>query len=616
MELFWIFFSRRNPLCFDLRVIDAQPHHPCFNWNQSRVECEIDWPCEVRQFLVTLSPLINLTRGLLSWGTLFVILLGLFLNLLSLYTLTSSGLSKSGSGVYLVSLAVCDCGNLVANYGVGIARAHIHHFNELFMDSEWLCRWHGVFVEIFQLISAWIVVSFTVERCLAVWYPMMLRHTNRTGRAKKVVSTLSSVFTCFSLTKLILTGFEKDSVFGYPACFSHRYRWHGMAYLRVAFQTWIPTIMVFTFNIFMFCKLRRIKRARRRLTEINRAKVPAQRRASFINRPSPTAPMLVAVSLAYLVLVFPLGVVQTVELLWTAHYRQPVYGIGDAEGRLRYIQWKNTKLLLKYLRSFCFAFYQINYAINFFLYFAAGLQFRVHLQKKLKQFCRRWCHAGLVRAQNLQLPNTPPTNFSSSTNFARGGSRKSILSHHTTTNGRTAQGKIYQKRNSQLTPTPLPSPLTQQSPPPLPAASAEQTSIQCTSPADLIEVEVVASPENEMRRFELDMMGIEEEGVVGDEEDGEVEEALSLVGIPMEELHLPPPLVPTPSPIRSRKMRMDREETESEDEDESSLCRTESRWWVMISITRNFSGLPGLFVFIFLLWYYLVTTHLFTLYLL
>lgn len=371
----------------------------------------------MRQFLLNISPLVTLTQGLLSYGTLVIIILGICLNSVSLYTLISSGLYRSGTGIYLIALAVCDVGNLLTNYLVGIARAYLPDFNDLFMYSEWLCRWHGVFVELFQLISAWIVVSFTVERCLAIWYPMVLRHTSRTARAKKSVITTYSVLTLFSLTKLILTGFEKDSVFGYPACFSHRYRWQGVSYVRVAFQTWIPTILVAIFNLLMFLKLKQVKRQREKLSELNfQHRVTGKRQGSFMNRPSPTAPMLVAVSLAYLVLVFPLGVVQTVELIWKYQHKQPEWEFGDEEGRERFVAWKNTKLLLKYVRSFCFGFYQINFCINFFLYFAAGLQFRIHLQQKLRNLFGGCCSkGGGTSGQGRAGPPEPQTPGTSST---------------------------------------------------------------------------------------------------------------------------------------------------------------------------------------------------------
>jgi hypothetical protein len=55
------------------------------------------------------------------------------------------------------------------------------------------------------LISAWIVVCFTAERCLAVWYPIMIRSSSK-HRSTLVVSTCSTTFALFSLSKLFLVG--------------------------------------------------------------------------------------------------------------------------------------------------------------------------------------------------------------------------------------------------------------------------------------------------------------------------------------------------------------------------------------------------------------------------
>ncbi|CAG7668679.1 unnamed protein product, partial [Allacma fusca] len=300
------------------------------------------------------------------------------LNGFSFYILLSSGLAKNGSGIYLLILAVCDSGNLLFNYAVGVARGQSNEINNWFKGDEWLCRFHGVFVDIFQLYSAWIVVGFTVERCLVVWYPLALRQSKQ-YRSRIVVTSLGIVFTLFALSKLFLTGFEKDSVFGYTACCSKRLKWDGMAYVGVAFQTWIPTCLVFTFNCIMFYKLRLIKLQRYRLTsQHSRKHTSGENKQSFFTRPSSTTPMLITVSLAYLILVFPLGIVQTIELHWNVrHYLRPI-------DKTRYVDWMMTKLLLKFIRSFCFCLYQLNFSVNFFLYFASGSQFRLHLLHKLR----------------------------------------------------------------------------------------------------------------------------------------------------------------------------------------------------------------------------------------
>jgi len=59
--------------------------------------------------------------------------------------------------------------------------------------------------------------------------------------------------------------------------------------------------------------------------------------SSRTNRSNSTTPMLIAVSLAYLTLVLPLGAVQTVELHWNMHYSVKASSIEPQ--RTEYIQW-------------------------------------------------------------------------------------------------------------------------------------------------------------------------------------------------------------------------------------------------------------------------------------
>jgi len=54
------------------------------------------------------------------------------LNGISFYVLLSSGLAKNGSGLYLVALSICDTGNLIFNYALGVARGESNQFNYYF----------------------------------------------------------------------------------------------------------------------------------------------------------------------------------------------------------------------------------------------------------------------------------------------------------------------------------------------------------------------------------------------------------------------------------------------------------------------------------------------------
>jgi hypothetical protein len=66
--------------------------------------------------------------------------------------------------MYLSALAIYDCLALTMNFMIGVLRGQNKNVNKTFQDYEDLCKFHGVIVEVFNLLSIWIIVSFTIER--------------------------------------------------------------------------------------------------------------------------------------------------------------------------------------------------------------------------------------------------------------------------------------------------------------------------------------------------------------------------------------------------------------------------------------------------------------------
>jgi hypothetical protein len=62
--------------------------------------------------------------------------------------------------MYLSALAIYDCLALTMNFMIGVLRGQNKNVNKTFQDYEDLCKFHGVIVEVFNLLSIWIIVSF------------------------------------------------------------------------------------------------------------------------------------------------------------------------------------------------------------------------------------------------------------------------------------------------------------------------------------------------------------------------------------------------------------------------------------------------------------------------
>ncbi|XP_014298506.1 uncharacterized protein LOC103575803 [Microplitis demolitor] len=286
----------------------------------------------------------------------------------------SKSVSDSGLSLYLRALAISDNGALIFDYGVGVARSNFSAFNNLFMNSKFLCCMNSVCMEFFQIISTWLVVSLTWARVTAIIFPLQTFNKNHDRFAVIVIITLTCLSLAVSLTKLYCGGYESDSVFEYVTCQKIVIPWGIPMYFYIAFCTWLPLLFVFIGNVLLIFHMRKSEVIHIQLTGSVRNKL------NFINRTSGT---LLAVSLVYLILLLPIGFVETLELYWDVILKK--YPSKDIEeNQQQYISWLQEKMLLKWCRGLFFHIYHWNFAINFFLYYLTGKKFRDRVINALK----------------------------------------------------------------------------------------------------------------------------------------------------------------------------------------------------------------------------------------
>ena len=322
------------------------------------------WPCDVRMCWMEVRPLVTLVRWLLSYGTAIVIATGLFLNTLSLIVLTRKRMRKKNANLYLAFLAVYDNCTLTFNFLVGVLRGNNETVGELFQNNVGLCISHAVAIELFNSLSVWIIVTFTVERFLMVRFPIKSRKWSP-KRTLIAISIVSSIITSLSFHKIFYTGFEGDSVYGYKPCKTKRKLSGPVIYSHIAIKTWIPTILIVTLNIFIMIEIIRNQSKRKNLVQ-----------TVITHTDEKITRLLVIVSSVYVLFVLPTGIIQTAEVVWHVIKMVP-------PGNPTYSEFMITKIKMKWARAFVFFFYQFNFTINFFLYVASSklTRFRANLKK-------------------------------------------------------------------------------------------------------------------------------------------------------------------------------------------------------------------------------------------
>ncbi|XP_043279684.1 uncharacterized protein [Venturia canescens] len=360
-------FRAQNDCTLPLEVLD-------FIYDFTQPDLEFIWPCQARSYWLYLQPFVKFVRVLLNYVTPFIIIIGVTLNVVSFGMLNTVAMSDSGLALYLRALALSDNGALIFNYAVGVARSQSLYVNSLFMNSRFLCGSNSVSMELFQFTSTWLVVCLTWARVAAVIFPLQTRKKIYTSRSTVLtIATLTCTSFVISLTKLYYGGYESDSVFEFVPCQIKTKPWGNAMYFYIAFSTWLPSLFIFIGNVLLIVHMRKSDLIRNQLTRTS---------GTSSNATSRTSRMLLAVSIVYLVLLLPIGIVETLELYWDVVLVK--YPSMNNEENARYISWLEEKMLLKWCRGFFFHVYHWNFAINFFLYYLTGKKFRDGVIKAFK----------------------------------------------------------------------------------------------------------------------------------------------------------------------------------------------------------------------------------------
>ncbi|KAJ9590325.1 hypothetical protein L9F63_027836, partial [Diploptera punctata] len=131
-----------------------------------------------------------------------IILIGLVGNLLSCVVFLNTHLKMRSSSYYLAALAAADFGFLATlllvwfNSNIGV---------EVFNKDGW-CQGLVYISSVCSFLSVWLIVAFTVERFIAVQYPLHRPHMCTVARAKAIVGCLVVIALLSHLYSFVTAG--------------------------------------------------------------------------------------------------------------------------------------------------------------------------------------------------------------------------------------------------------------------------------------------------------------------------------------------------------------------------------------------------------------------------
>ena len=327
------------------------------------------------------------------YGTPVIILIGFVANTLSFLVFSMPRLRQQSSSVYLKALALSDNGFLVS--------LSIGWFSSLNMDlihKEGFCQLFVLITYVCSFLSVWNIASFTIERYIAVIYPLHRNWLCTVYRARIIVSAefaFALLLYSFSLwTSKILEVFR-----GYTVCAIRlQFIWFVeiMTYIDTVITLIIPSVVIFVLNGRIAMTVYRRDRHRYRLSSSSRSlemnyiaglnpAAAARRRNTdtgeilrtwhaSTTQPSSThvTKMLLVVSMVFLALHLPRHTLRFYHFI---------------------MDWKETNYILSNTalslqKLFWFMSY-LNYGINFFLYTGLRQQFRSEIKQLFHLCCGR-----------------------------------------------------------------------------------------------------------------------------------------------------------------------------------------------------------------------------------
>lgn len=159
------------------------------------------------------TPFDAFAMDLIAYYVPFITLAGTIGNVLSVLVFVRTKLKKLSSSYYLAALSISDTGFLLCNFIQWINTLNINIYNR-----DGFCQLFTFLSSICTVLSAWLVAAFTVERFIAVRYPLKRQTMCTVRRAKSVLIVLVCISVVHCLPLLKISEAMPDKVFNTMTC--------------------------------------------------------------------------------------------------------------------------------------------------------------------------------------------------------------------------------------------------------------------------------------------------------------------------------------------------------------------------------------------------------------
>lgn len=336
--------------------------------------------------------LLHHARLFYSYCTPFILILGISGNILSLCVFLSENLRSLSASTYLAALSISDLLALVFYVMVEWLRRGLVYLEPdmksriLFFDGNVVCQFQLYVSYISRLLSAWIVVAFTLERYIGVCWPLLRKDFCTKKGTKRIIGGIIASSAVGVLYKPILSAIYVSGE-GNHYCttdIDHGFLSFILDSIYAILITMVPFVVIAILNIMIVRKLLSQRKKRKNRSIVTEESV---KRLEFTI-------ILLVVSFCFIALTVPFFVVWLRNFLTSKH----IYSTKDLtayeEPNVDY--WQGVLYITRTI-------FYMNYCINFFLYIIAGAYFRREVKML---FFRRTLHTLPNSRSNTHTPHS------------------------------------------------------------------------------------------------------------------------------------------------------------------------------------------------------------------
>ena len=299
---------------------------------------------------------------LLQIGTPLIVLVGIPGNILSFLIMKSRRFRNKSYSRYLCTLAVFDSLVLVAKL-----LARVDGFLTYNGQPSLYVNFGDAGCKIFQfvehvcyLMSSWLVLCMTLERFIAVNYPLKKDNLCKPRYAVSVTLVVFAVMSYSQTFRLIILEQDEHGDCVAPQRYQAVFVALHIYLYQLVLQFMLPALLILICNLIILYKIRRLK-----FKFAHQSVQQAQYSQPNYTRRNKTTCMLLIVSFSYVVALLP-------QVLLSLIIHVSIHVNTDL-ARYMFQNLNDVRQLLELVS-------ELNYGINFYIYVLSGAQFRYELR--------------------------------------------------------------------------------------------------------------------------------------------------------------------------------------------------------------------------------------------